>query len=408
VEIISVERRQLSNDSKETLLILILNTLIVFTLIYMIIVLIIWLGTCRPQHGRMSASYRVSVVIAARNEENSIGDLLEDLCHQTWPEDSFQVIVANDNSSDSTQLIVDQFVAEHPNFHQIVIRDHPPHFSPKKYALEKAIEQSEGEIILATDADCRVGSRWIETIVSYFTPQVGFVIGFSQFGRKHKSYSLVEGFQAIDFLSMMGVALGSTNLGAPWAASGQNLAFRRDAFETIGGYQSIAHRISGDDVLLMQLIRRHTLYKIIFASHPAAFVTSRPQSTVGEFIDQRKRWASNGSYQLKLDKLFFGFLSFVWLYNTAMLLGLFLVLPLFPVAYLGCVAGKLIAELLISAQSARIFKRLDLLVYFPVWFLIQSPYISIVGFLGCIGQFRWKNRKHSATIRDHSRNRSRL
>ncbi len=408
MEIISVEGKHLSNDSKEILLILVLNSLILLTVIYMIIVLIVWLGTCRSQHGRTSASYRVSVVIAARNEETSIGDLLEDLCHQTWPKDSFQVIVANDNSSDSTRLIVDQFVTEHPNFHQIVIRDHPLHFSPKKYALQKAIQQSEGEIILATDADCRVGSRWIETMVSYFTPRVGFVIGFSQFGRKNKSYSLVEGIQALDFLSMMGVALGSTNLGAPWAASGQNLAFRRDAFVAIGGYQSVAHRISGDDVLLMQLIRRQTLYKIIFAPHPAAFVTSRPQPTVGEFIDQRKRWASNGSYQFKLDKLFFGFLSFVWLYNTAMLLGLFLIAPLFPVGYLGCLAGKLIAELLISTQSARIFNRPDLLVYFPIWFLIQSPYISTVGLLGSIGQFNWKNRKHAATIKDRSRTRPHL
>jgi cellulose synthase/poly-beta-1,6-N-acetylglucosamine synthase-like glycosyltransferase len=44
----------------------------------------------------------VSVVIAARNEEENIGNLLEDLIHQTYPREKLQIIIADDRSTDKT------------------------------------------------------------------------------------------------------------------------------------------------------------------------------------------------------------------------------------------------------------------------------------------------------------------
>ena len=235
-------------------------------------------------------------------------------------------------------------------------------------------------------------------MVSYFDDSTGFVIGFSQFGRKNEKMPLFEKLQALDFLAMMGVAAGTCNLGYPMAASGQNMGYRHQAYQQAGGYRPIAHRVSGDDVLLMQLVRKMTRWNIAFAFDHGAFGISKAQHTLSGFINQRKRWASNGPYQLKLNVAFFIYLALVWVYNLTILAGIpYALLTTDISGWLWCLAGKCCAELLMATTSAALFQRTDLLVYFPVWFFTQIPYIVIAGFLGLFGRFQWKDRAHNST-----------
>lgn len=373
---------------------------IVTSLLYSLVVLLFALGLVLPQKGRNSSRPKVSIIIAARNEEDNIGNILQDLVYQTYPPDHYEVIVANDGSSDATAAEVEKFSLEHDNFKHVHVTNVPPGYSPKKYALDIAVRHSQHEIILTTDADCRVGSRWIESMVSYFMPQVGFVIGFSQFGRKGARQNLLEKLQAFDFMQLMGAAAGTCNLGYPLAATGQNLGYRRRAFQRVGGFKKVAHRVSGDDVLMLQLIRKYTHFKVAFAADPASFAVSQPQPDLRSLVNQRKRWASNGSYQLHLNIPFFLYLLLVFLNSFILLIGL-------PLAFvtgiaisplLLCLAAKASAELLFAMLNAKAFKRIDLLKYFPVWFFVQVPYIVSMGILGSLGNFNWKERNHSQIL----------
>lgn len=376
-------------------------TIIVLTIVYVGTLLLFIAGMMirrRVVHGQR---HRISIVIAARNEEQNIGNILTDLANQSYDKGWYEVIIANDHSSDKTVDVIEQHVARHANFKLLNMQAAPPRFSPKKWALQKAVEEAAGDIILATDADCRVGSRWIETMASYFGPEVGFVIGFSQFGALGASQNLIERFQAFDFLALMGAAAGSANLGLPLAASGQNLGYRKTAFQQIGGYTKVAHRVSGDDVLLLQLIRKYTEMKIVFAADPAAYAVSEPQPTLKDLINQRKRWASNGIVQLKLNIVFFLYLLQVLLFNAALLVGLGMALCTgrHLDTVLGCLAIRVVSEFAISVKSALHFKRTDLLRYFPLWFSMQIPYIVGIGLAGTFGKFQWKDREHSAQIK---------
>ena len=98
-----------------------------------------------------------SVVIAARNEEKNIGRLLTALVNQTYSEELFEIIVADDDSTDGTADIVLEFSNKF-NFVKLVkIENREQVKSPKKNALAQAIKMAKGEIILSTDADCMVG-----------------------------------------------------------------------------------------------------------------------------------------------------------------------------------------------------------------------------------------------------------
>ena len=101
----------------------------------------------------------VSVVIAARNEEKNIANLLDDLISQTIDKNNFEVIVSNDRSEDVTGKIINEYSRKYKFIKSIQITKKGD-MASKKYALELAIKDSKGEIILATDADCRVPKNW--------------------------------------------------------------------------------------------------------------------------------------------------------------------------------------------------------------------------------------------------------
>lgn len=364
--------------------------------IYSLIILLFFIGLHLPPKKKSKTKPSVSVIVAARNEEHNIANCLSDLARQTYPVDKFEIIVVDDHSEDKTTKIVQSYMQNMPNLRLLKVCGIPADLTPKKNAINQGIQQSSGEIIFTTDADCRMKSTWIESMLSYFTDDVGMVVGFSQFIGRNGQQSFLEKLQALDFLSLMASAEGSSNLGFPLAASGQNLAYRRKTFEEVGGFKYIGHRVSGDDVLLLQLVRHKTKWKIRFADSEESFNATYAKKSLPEIVNQRRRWASNAPFQIKLNKLFFLLLVNVFIVNVSLLFGC-------PMAIIGLVPWQVIltglgvkvaVEFLIAAKACVRFKRLDLLKAFPAWFLSQIPYVFLAGVLGCFGTFTWKDRRH--------------
>ncbi|MCK4965558.1 glycosyltransferase, partial [bacterium] len=338
----------------------------------------------------------VSVVIAARNEEQNIKNCLLDLAVQTYPEDLFEIIVVNDNSEDNTSNIIKEFQQKINNLHLIEINRQIENFSPKKYALSEGIKISRGEIILTTDADCSLKPSWIEYMVKNFTPACGMVIGFSYTSEINTVGSICRGIQALDFLSLMTAAAGTSELSVPLAASGQNLAYRKTAFTDVGGFEKIKDRISGDDTLLLQTIKKYTPYKIRFSFYKESFVSSPPLHSLKAFFNQRIRWASNAAFLRKTDIPFLLYLTNTFILNLLLLI--LVPLSVFP-GYQGliplyCLICKCIIDFIVLFSGAKIFERMNDLKYFPLWELFQPPYITLTGIFGTAGKFTWKGRKY--------------
>ena len=116
-------------------------------------------------------------------------------------------------------------------------------------------------------------------MVRHFLPDTGMVAGFSYIKTGNSGKRLLNGVQILDFISLISAAAGGMRMGRALSASGQNLSYRRKAFEEAGGFSRISHRISGDDVLLLQLIRKTGHWKIRFADPLETAVTTRPADT---------------------------------------------------------------------------------------------------------------------------------
>ena len=343
----------------------------------------------------------VSVVIAARDEEDYIGACLDSLSTQTYPHDRFEVIVVDDDSSDQT-------------FHEAsrrpvasVIRpdarfdDH----AAKKRPMATGIAHAKGDIILTTDADCTVPAGWIEAMVTTLTSQTDVVVGFSQIKHASSPGSLWDRLQALDFLALLAAAAGSTGLGSALAATGQNFGFRKSIFRQVGGYEDVKHRASGDDVLLLQLFRRKANARSAFCTARESFVSTWRSETPVGYLRQRRRWASNAGAQLRLNPVFFLYILAV--FATHLTIPVALVLG-GALAYYGVTAliAKLVADAVVLVRGATLFDRRDLLTVLPLWELLQPVYIVLVGITGTLFGYTWKSRHHthrsSSTDLDHA------
>ena len=108
---------------------------------------------------------KISIIIPVRNEQRNIANLLNDLSKQTYS--CFEIIVIDDNSTDNTWEIIEYFAID-KSFISIrynrLNRYYSRLYTPKKAAICQGISEAEGEIIITTDGDCRVGDKWLENI----------------------------------------------------------------------------------------------------------------------------------------------------------------------------------------------------------------------------------------------------
>ncbi len=371
-----------------------MNLLSLFTLIgfsslfvYSIYLIIFHHGLKKGSKEQNYKKETVSVVIAARNEEKNIGRLLTSLVNQSYYSELYEIIVADDRSADQTAQIVRQFSTKWHNIRLVQIKQTPPGFSPKKYALSRAISESNNEIIILTDADCLVTKYWIEAMVSNFTEETSMVAGFSRtYLNNWRKSSLLHKFEHFDFLLMFMAAAGAILSGKHFSCSNQNLAYRKTAFDKVGGFKKIKHLLSGDDVNLMQLFRKHRL-KVRFSLIKHSFVYTQPVSSLGELISQRSRWASNAKWQLMLNPEFFFYLIVVFLIHISILVLLFLN---WQTALLLFVTKLLSEYIFVSAHYPLFDPDRQRLTFFPVWSILQPFYLIMVTFRGIFSLYSWK------------------
>jgi len=343
----------------------------------------IW-GLLRTDNAPQSSDFpAVAVIVAARNEAENLPDLLEDLRVQEYPGD-LSCIIADDRSTDSTWSLIHKFSKTHPRFTAVRINAESTEMTGKKNALTQCIKTTTASIVLATDADCRVGSSWVRSMVSQFDSETGIVVGFSTV----RGRSLFAIYQALDFLGIMMSNAGIMAFGKAWSGSGQNLAFKRALFTAIGGFTGDPDQSIGDDFYLVQKISGLKGVRARFSWVPGSFVTTAASESLSDFYQQRKRWASDTRGLHRKDPLFFSFLASAFLLNLVILIQL--VSLNLTLLLMGILMLKFVLEFGVVSIGLKRLGRIKDVWVFSLWFLLQPLYIPIMGISGLLGKVRWK------------------
>ena len=351
-------------------------------------------------HLKMKRSFKkrlVSVIIACRNEEETLPRLLTLLVNQTYPQDLYEVIVANDDSDDKSEDILRKFSEKFKVINYFNVKDRNLAVSPKKNALSQAITRSKGEILLLTDADCFPKSTWIESMVQGFADDVSMLAGYSSTEIDWKKASFVQKFEHIDLLCLYIGLAGGFAMGKQFTAIGQNLAYTRAAYEQVGGFSKINHLVSGDDCNFLQLLRKEGL-KIKFNFDEDSFVKTKPILSWRKLFNQHSRWFSNLKLMFRLNTEFFLILTALFIYYVGIVITLFIDWRIFLFA----LALKFIGEVQMFYFSYPVFKVHRRLIWFyPVWMVIQTIFNILTIFIGQFNWFIWHGKKQKIAKRNN-------
>ncbi|HSZ84649.1 MAG TPA: glycosyltransferase [Puia sp.] len=344
---------------------------------------------------KTNLSTKISIIIPARNEEQNVLDCLASLKNQTYSKNLYEVIVVDDHSTDNTWSVLQNFPHEEMNFKKLKLSDHITDSNKnkayKKLAIETAINNAEGNLIVTSDADCTFNNTWLQTIVRFYeTTNAKFIAAPV---RIKCSTNLLDIFQTLDFITLQGITAASVSKKFHSMCNGANLAYEKNVFFEVDGFKNIDNIPSGDDMLLMHKIYKKYSDNIFYLKNRNAIVTTQSQSSWKNFFNQRIRWASKAD--VYDDKRIFWVLLLVYCFNL-----LFLVLAIvafWNIQFLLIAAAllilKIFVEFLFVNSVAKFFDQRSLIIYFPFLQPLHILYIIISGFFGKFGSYQWKGRK---------------
>ena len=386
---------------------IILTIFLLLTLLYVVLILLYkirWSNV--PNYAIKVCSKEptsfISVIIPCRNEEDNISNLLDSIKEQSYPDSLFEVIVVDDFSSDNSKAIIESYVCK--NIQYVSLKDHlidGTINSYKKKAIEIGISLSKGELILTTDADCVVNKDWLKTIAAFYEDFDPDMIVMPVVIEENSNP--IEVFQSLDFLSLQGITGAAVHHQMHGMCNGANLAYKKDSFFDVGGFDGINHIASGDDMMLMHKFYAEKKKCVLYLKAEDVIVKTKAQQSVRAFLNQRIRWASKADkYQ---DKTLFPVLLAVYLFNASLfilgLLCLFLhsSLMLFDIhlsiqeLFAVSLITKSIVEFYFLHTVAAFFSKKKLLWFFPLFVPFHILYTVIAGWMGKFGQYHWKERK---------------
>jgi glycosyltransferase involved in cell wall biosynthesis len=211
-----------------------------------------------------------SILICTYNRARMLRETLAALQVMTRPPAcQIEIIVVDNNSSDSTSLVIAE-AAAHSGIPIIAVREAA---QGKSFALNRGLDTARGDILVLTDDDVWPSPDWLSRIVSGFRERdVTFVFGkvLPRWGRLPPPEMLTPPAQDI-WGPLAIVDYGDVPLDYVVESRGQrlpigaNLAFARDAIVAIGGWRTDLGKvnntlISGEDHEIFMRLRRHGLY----------------------------------------------------------------------------------------------------------------------------------------------------
>jgi cellulose synthase/poly-beta-1,6-N-acetylglucosamine synthase-like glycosyltransferase len=361
--------------------------IIIFSIlgVYILMHLVMFIGLIVNTKKPADSGYepKVSIVICAKDEEDSIEECIKSLLDLDYPMEKLEILLVNDRSEDRTKEIMMSYVNSNPVLKYVEIFEFTGKLKGKANALAQALKTVTGEIIFTTDADIKVNHRWIREILKYYDEKMGVASGYSVVEPKN----LFWGVQSVDWLYLLSVASGGDGIGIPVSCVGNNMSYRKKAYEEVGGYEKIPFSVT-EDFMLLQKIHSDAGYKTKFPINDNTKNITLPCLSIKQLLGQKKRWAAGGLDAFNLGILV-GVLS--WLTGAVILSGwAYLGLQV----YLSFVIIKLVCDLVFLFPAVKEFKMYKAYLYILFFEIYFAAYVIVTSVLLILSRkVVWKNQK---------------
>ncbi len=333
----------------------------------------------------------MTILVPFRNEAKRIGPLLASLEKIDYTR--FTILFIDDHSTDAGPDLVKKWVQGNENSRIIAA---PLDSTGKKSCLALGVQHAMGEVILTTDADCEVPSGWLRSMNNYFAnSQTGFVAGLVS---PLRQAGFLRKIGAFDMAALTGVSVGSMGHGVPTMCNGANLAFRKEVFEEVNGYEGNIHIPSGDDEFLMHKIHERFPHAVRYNTDRDAVVQTDILNRLSDMIQQRVRWASKWRYhQDRKRKWWAPMLALAYFVFLLGWISCFF-RPSGLIWLGGFTLFKLVADYGLIRKVMRRWQNRPGLLYFLLAQLLYPFYVLSFSILSARRQYVWKDRRYEEAI----------
>ncbi len=233
----------------------------------------------------------ISLLVAAKNEEAVIGNIVKALCSQDYPIDRYEVWIIDDNSSDQTPVVLERLAQEYDQLK--VLRRHIGASGGKSGALNQVLPLTQGEFLAVFDADAQVSSDLLRRVLPLFQrTAVGAVQVRKVIANAPENFwtqGQVAEMALDSYVQQQRIALGGIG-----ELRGNGQFVRRTALEHCGGWNE--ETITDDLDLTFRLHLAQWDIEVLTGTA----VEEEGVTRMSALWHQRNRWAEGG-YQRYLD-----------------------------------------------------------------------------------------------------------
>jgi glycosyltransferase involved in cell wall biosynthesis len=318
-------------------------------------------------------SQPVSVIICARDEADNLAKNLPGILVQDY-KTTHEIIVVNDNSTDETKYVIDEYKKSFKNLVNIELTQEAKLIMGKKFPLSMGIKSAKYETLILTDADCVPASEfWVDHVQQAYHDNTEVVLGYGAYHKKPGLLNKLIRFETFhSALQYFSYALA----GIPYMGVGRNLSYKREVFMRNKGFSSMNMIPSGDDDLFINKVANK--YNTAIMIDPASHTLSEAKKTWNDWMRQKYRHYTTSKYYKPIHKFLLGLYS----------LTLVLFYPLFAASVvmhtwwlaLSVLGLRLLIQAIILYKTMKKLNEKDLwpfFILFDIWmffyFLITVP-----------------------------------
>lgn len=352
------------------------------------------------KHKTTASKHSFSIVVPFRDEAENLPELLKSLEQLNYPKNKYEIIFVDDDSQDASVATIERFLTVVRNdeisldcarLDTKIIKNIRKTTSPKKDAINTAIQQAKHDWIITTDADCVVSKNWLQTLDAFIQQTQPELIVAPVTYNTTKTF--LDRFQLLDFLSLQGTTIGTFGINKPFLCNGANLCYSKAIFNKVNGFEGNSNIASGDDIFLLEKVLKKHPNKVHYLKSLDALVTTKPQPTFKNLLHQRIRWAAKSSgYSNWFSKL----VAISVLAMNALLIILLIttILGYFQWKYLLFIfIMKFIADSILFLKTTSFFKQLSVLSSVFTSSFIYPFFSMFVVIASLTSSFNWKGRQ---------------
>ncbi|MEF3077834.1 glycosyltransferase [Winogradskyella poriferorum] len=339
---------------------------------------------------------KFSVIIPFKDEAENLSELLNSIYRLNYPKTLFEIIMVDDDSEDGSveviQNVLDTSRKKRDTRTDVIkiIKNSRVTNSPKKDAISSAVAMAKHDWIITTDADCVLPKYWLDTFDECIqNHQPNCIVAPVTY---NDGSSFLKRFQILDVLSLQGATIGGFGIKLPFLSNGANFGYKKSIFQSVNGFSGNDYLASGDDIFLLEKLKKADSKKVLYLKSNQAIVSTKPVMNLSALIQQRLRWASKTSHNPNWFSKLVGLIVFLGNLACIAMLPILFLGYLKPRIAIALVVIKFSIDFLLIFKTARFFKQENVLFSY-VWSCFIYPFFSVyIAVLSLFKPYQWKGR----------------